>query len=503
MKLLKKVKWLALLAIVAGALFVFIPKAKAEGVDFSVLPSKIELQAEMGSTLEKYFTVFNEASEETNYQIEVQDYSINQKNEFEYKNAGEDQYSLANWLKISQEKFTIPSKGSQKIDFSLEIPIGIVPHGYESIIFVKTIPKEGITGVNVAGRIGVTILAAVTGPADKTGLVKEGKIKDLKVDVSFPDFIEFSNGRFGLNFDGLFKPVIKATTIFHNSGNVFLTLKGSTKFLPETFGKFEEVDLPNLTTLPDTDRNLEAKWSTPSFLGKVKVESRVMFEGGEWISASKEVWIVSWNLIWFALAALLILLLILLATLRAHRKHKKLEKVMQEILEEEKELGKEKGKKAKKELKILQEAEEGIEEEARAKHPGWRVFGWLVLILGIVGAAAVLGYLLAKIASISLESKTTPTATIIKATPTSVLLQETSQTPQTTQTSLTPEETSATSPTPTKTKVAGENYTVQSGDTLFGIAQKFNVNWENLAKANDLESPYILHEGDVVVIPKK
>ena len=167
-------------------------------MNFSVLPSKIELSAEMGSTTTKSFTIFNESASDATYNLDVQDYSINQSNEFSYYKAGEDKYSLAQWIKLSKDTVTVAGKGSEKVEFTIDVPKGIVPHGYESVIFVSSTEdknaSEGAT-LNIAGRIGVTVLAAITDASDQTGLTKKGEIKDMNVQVSFPDFIQFSNGQ--------------------------------------------------------------------------------------------------------------------------------------------------------------------------------------------------------------------------------------------------------------------------------------------------------------------
>jgi LysM repeat protein len=46
-----------------------------------------------------------------------------------------------------------------------------------------------------------------------------------------------------------------------------------------------------------------------------------------------------------------------------------------------------------------------------------------------------------------------------------------------------------------------ETYTVQRGDYLIGIAQKFSLAWEELASLNDLNYPYTLYAGQNLVLP--
>ena len=45
------------------------------------------------------------------------------------------------------------------------------------------------------------------------------------------------------------------------------------------------------------------------------------------------------------------------------------------------------------------------------------------------------------------------------------------------------------------------NYTVKSGDTLSSIAANNNVNWQDIATANNLSSPYVLTIGQALCVP--
>jgi hypothetical protein len=45
------------------------------------------------------------------------------------------------------------------------------------------------------------------------------------------------------------------------------------------------------------------------------------------------------------------------------------------------------------------------------------------------------------------------------------------------------------------------NYTVKSGDTLSSIAFTYSVNWQDIATANNLKSPYVLTIGQALCVP--
>lgn len=63
--------------------------------------------------------------------------------------------------------------------------------------------------------------------------------------------------------------------------------------------------------------------------------------------------------------------------------------------------------------------------------------------------------------------------------------------------------TPAASPTVAETvaPAPGGTYTVQAGDTLFGIAQQLGVDFEQLAALNELTDPYTIFPGDELQIP--
>jgi LysM repeat protein len=68
----------------------------------------------------------------------------------------------------------------------------------------------------------------------------------------------------------------------------------------------------------------------------------------------------------------------------------------------------------------------------------------------------------------------------------------------------TPIPTSAASPTPAPTArptQAPATYTIQSGDTLSGIAGEHGTTWQILAELNDIENPRQLRVGQVIKLP--
>jgi LysM repeat protein len=52
------------------------------------------------------------------------------------------------------------------------------------------------------------------------------------------------------------------------------------------------------------------------------------------------------------------------------------------------------------------------------------------------------------------------------------------------------------------TEVQFIEYKIQKGDTLFNVAQKYNISWTTLATLNNLKSPFTLKPGETLRIPK-
>lgn len=60
----------------------------------------------------------------------------------------------------------------------------------------------------------------------------------------------------------------------------------------------------------------------------------------------------------------------------------------------------------------------------------------------------------------------------------------------------------AASPSPASGDQGDGTYVVESGDTLWSIAERFDTTVEDIVEANDLDDPDVLNIGDELVIPR-
>lgn len=56
-------------------------------------------------------------------------------------------------------------------------------------------------------------------------------------------------------------------------------------------------------------------------------------------------------------------------------------------------------------------------------------------------------------------------------------------------------------PVPTNTPTAVRTHIVKAGETPSGIAEMYGIAWEALARINELEAPYIIYAGQVLILP--
>jgi LysM repeat protein len=54
---------------------------------------------------------------------------------------------------------------------------------------------------------------------------------------------------------------------------------------------------------------------------------------------------------------------------------------------------------------------------------------------------------------------------------------------------------------PAAPETAGDSYSVQPGDYLIDLARRFNTTWTDLAKLNNLNYPYTIHPGQLLLLP--
>lgn len=299
---------------------VLLPQVFAQTANITVTPSKIDVEGKVGEKVVEKVKVYNKSSNDIEITSYLKDYSIDQKNQYAFFEAGHLPESSASWIEVTPPEFTIKADNVQEVEISINIPSDAFYGTHNSLLFFQTKnPLEtNDPGAKVGTllRVGVQVLTVVK---DTTVVLqREGKIDSFDIDVKFKPFIEgvswsdlinpikfFSNIKF--NFQNLFRPEITSTTVFEAVGNAHINVGGVGKFENSWFGSPFEEDLNSMSVLPNTKREFKSTWENPPILGPSKASINLVYPislGQEnWTKKdeSKAFWVIPWTLIYLIL----------------------------------------------------------------------------------------------------------------------------------------------------------------------------------------------------------
>jgi len=275
---------------------------------FVVSPPKLEYIADPGQTVTQKLKVANTGSNEIEIFSYTQSYTIDKEGTHFFLTDEEVESSAKDWITTDIDEFKLEPNEIQDVNVSVTIPKDTKLKSYEAVLFFEQKiggKKPKNIGVQTNSRIGALIFIQV----GKEGINREGFLGELNVKVDWGKLVEFKP-KFKVNWRYIFVPKeVKATTLFINKGNVFITLdNGWTTFKPKWLGEEDQVKLFRITSLPDSERILEAVWEKPPFLGSSKATSKVIFTSQfEPPVLEDDFWIIPWRLIILIIIILLVI----------------------------------------------------------------------------------------------------------------------------------------------------------------------------------------------------
>lgn len=275
---------------------------------FAVSPPKLEYVIEPGQSITQTLKVANTGKETIDVFTYAESYSIDREGTHSFLGEEKTGSSAVDWIHTDIKEFRLKPNQIQNVNVTVNAPKDLKLRSYEAILFfeqkVKGEKPENF-GIQTNSRIGATILIQI----GKDGINRQGFLGDLKIDVDWGKLIEFKP-KFKFNWKYIFIPKeVKATTLFVNNGNVFITLdNGHTVFEPSWFGKSDSIKLFRISSLPNSERTLEAIWEKPPFFGPAKATTDVLFNSKTNIpKLTENFWIIPWRLIIIIIVALLII----------------------------------------------------------------------------------------------------------------------------------------------------------------------------------------------------
>jgi|GEM_PF-3345994 len=500
-------------------LVILCPLLAAAKTGLGISPGKIALELKQGEKIDQEIGVTNVGDQKVAAKIYIEDYFIKEDNSFEYFPAGSKGYSAAEFIKLEKDLLEIEAGKTEKINFSITIPEDQALGTYSSVIFIETVPdQEENTGVATNARLGARIDLAISDKEGK-GIAQDGKLSDLQAVVKKRQL--FIKNPFKINFKNIFSPtILEVSAIFKNTGNSFIVLSGGydlncRDFLNREINK--KITIEEITSLPDTKRKLEAFWEGAPIYANCKILAAIEFLNNEGRSikdapvrtAEAEMMIFDQTkTLLLGISGLILLAFLVLLAKVVFRRRKR----GRIIARAEKTSG------VSMEEKLVDEFEQSFEEVfglPKRQKRGWGFFKFIVTIAIIGGLVWIGARTFLKITS--LENNIVPGQKqeagqllkneILEENKESEVKEEAKENLEEGEKTEESQEKESEKSTeeeefkpPKETSGGIESYKVEAGDTLGEIAKKFNVSLEDLAKANNLEEPYIIYVGQVLKI---
>lgn len=225
----------------------------AQGVGLSISPVTFELTANPGDTLKNRIRVYNPSDSVIAVKMEIEDFTTTgELGRVIIEPAETETYSLANWIKVFPETFTLKPKEQKFVDFTIKIPENAEPGGKYGSILPSTagVVGGGLTGSATAQKVGALLLLTVSGDVKEKLEIKE---------FSAPSFLESGPVPF--------------TIKFKNTGTIHVRPRGFVTITKARFGLFKEkkvvdIEFPQLNVIPESVRKINVSWNEKWPLGK-------------------------------------------------------------------------------------------------------------------------------------------------------------------------------------------------------------------------------------------
>ncbi len=292
-KTMDKTRWaiIALTALLSVAMLLVLATGVGADASLGVTPAKLEMSVPKDGSRSSHITVLNRGDTPVDVTAYVMDYSIDKQNSFTFSEPGHESYSCAKWVTLEPAEFHLEANSTKEVKVTIAVPPEVEPGGkYCVALFETTLPSEnGATGVTPVLRVGTLILLTIPGVSDAS-IVTEAELAEVGLYQGSP---------------------MHASMVVRNTGNVHLNVAGQVDFYGTWGAHSDTMSLGEITTLPNTERELSAVWENEPSFGKVKAVFTLGYidKNGELINISGEAtqWFFSVTWIIIGVASLLVL----------------------------------------------------------------------------------------------------------------------------------------------------------------------------------------------------
>ncbi len=288
--------------LVAILLTSFLNSAQAQG-GIKVWPTRVDLTVNEGEQAEEIINVKNQGGETIGVSAYVMDFTIDQEGRFIFSEPGHESYSASKWVSVNSTDFELAPGESQEVEVTIAAPADIEPGGHYAALFFETVPSVNEEGVSISTRIPSLFYITVPGVTD-ADIVANAEI----VSLILPGIVE--------------KGPVEVGVTVRNSGNVHLTIAAQAYF-SDLFGRNSELDLGQVTVLPNSEGTLTGSWQEAPFIGRVRANFVIGYfdQYGELVNKSQrgEFWGIPWKHLAAIVAVVISLVLLIVLVHRRYR----------------------------------------------------------------------------------------------------------------------------------------------------------------------------------------
>ena len=193
---------------------------------------------------------------------------------------GVSSYSCAQWIELTDEKFTLDPESKKVIGAKIKVPRGVRGGRYAVILFESLSSGRTKRGNVILGaRLGTIVMVSIPWT-----LKREAEISQIKVEKASVTPYEGGQGK------TLIQPVDFIVSL-KNMGNVHIQANGSVVIKNDEGRIIDRIPLEvgTGTVLPDGVRDFQGSWSNPRKMvkGKYTAEARINYRGRRQARAEK------------------------------------------------------------------------------------------------------------------------------------------------------------------------------------------------------------------------
>ena len=265
----------------------------AQGGGVGISPLTFELTANPGDVIENQVKVYNPSDTTIGIKMEVEDFTVTGEiGHVKIEPAETESYSIARWVKMEPEEFTLEPGEQKFVKFTINIPEDAEPGGHYGSILAGTTAVIGgkFVGAAIAGRVGSLILVSIAG-AVKEEIATES--------FSCPNYSEYGPIPFIIRFE--------------NKGTIHVKPKGFIVVTNWLGKKIASIEIPQKNVLPNSIRKIDTSLNKKWFWAGKYTATLVGSYGANNISLVPTV-ITFWAFPWKAGIGILVIIMFFLLT---------------------------------------------------------------------------------------------------------------------------------------------------------------------------------------------